>query len=164
MVVFDSTMMMLVLWPNSPAPKDPLTGDLVERHVDRVNFLLETLTKARTSIIIPTPVLSEVLVRAGKYASEYVNRIDKSGFYRIEPFDTRAAIEVALMVRAALDKGDKTGGGEGVWAKIKYDRQIIAISKVIGASTIFSDDKNLRHFGQASGLKVIGLGECPLPP
>lgn len=164
MVVFDATMMLLVLWPDAPAPLDPLTNAQVDKHKERIDFLFQNLEKNKTKIIIPTPALSEVLVKAGRNGSHYVSRIEKSGVFRIEPFDTRSAIEVSIMTRNALDQGDKRAGGDGVWAKIKYDRQIVAISKVVGATAIYSDDKNIRAFGGAIGLNVIGLGQCPLPP
>ena len=68
------------------------------------------------------------------------------------------------MTREAIEHGDKRGGGEGSWAKIKYDRQIIAIAKTEGASIIYSDDKNIHTFGVNEGLSVIPVAELPLPP
>jgi hypothetical protein len=164
MVVFDATTLMLVLWPNAPAPKDPTTDRLIERAAERVEYLVKTLEKRKTKIIIPTPALSEVLVRAGRAGPDYVAQIERAGVFCVESFDTRAAIEVALLTRDAIDSGDKRSGGEGVWAKIKYDRQIVAIAKVSRSTTIYTDDKNLKIFASSCGLSVIGLGDCPLPP
>jgi len=65
MVVFDATMLSLLFRPGSPGPLDPATGARVEHADLRVAALVEQLEKARTVIIIPTPVLSEVLIKAG---------------------------------------------------------------------------------------------------
>jgi hypothetical protein len=94
-------------------------------------------------IIIPTPALSELLVRAGDDMQSLVNMLQKSAVFHIVPFDTLAAIEVAAMTQRAIDNGDKRGGVDCSWAKIKYDRQIIAIAKVHRATAIYSDDDDI---------------------
>jgi predicted nucleic acid-binding protein len=66
----------------------------------------------------------------------------------VVPFDTRAAIELAVMTRNAIDQGDKRGGVDAPWNKVKFDRQIVAIAKVAGATTIYSDDLQLRTFAE----------------
>ena len=113
---------------------------------------------------MPTPVLSEILVRAGQAASQkIVEELNRLAVFRIEPFDARAAIEVAAMTRSALDgTGKKRGKATGVWAKIKYDRQIVAIAKVAGATTIYSDDADIRSIASAEDIPVIGLADLPL--
>jgi hypothetical protein len=50
-------------------------------------------------------------------------------FY-VVPFDTLAAIELAVMTRNALAAGDKRAGSKESWAKVKFDRQIAAIARV----------------------------------
>ena len=57
----------------------------------------------------------------------------------------------------------RRGGAEGPWAKIKYDRQIVAISRVNRASAILSDDGNVQKFGRLLNMNVIGLGDLPIP-
>ena len=77
----------------------------------------------------------------------------------------RAAIEVAAMTRNAIDSGKgKKGGSAATWAKIKYDRQIVAIAKVSNADTIYSDDGDIAGIAAATNIKVIGLADLPLPP
>ena len=164
MVVFDSTLLLPMLWPEVPAPVDPLTKNPVKNLRERVDFLIQRLEKDRTKIIIPTPALSEILVRAGRAGPQYLTQINSTAVFRTAPFDERAAVEVAAMTRSALDSGDKRGGAEGTWAKIKYDRQIVAIAKVQGATTIYSDDPGVKTLGNGIGLTVIRLFELPLPP
>ena len=48
--------------------------------------------------------------------------------------------------------------------KGKYDRQIVAVAKVCGATTIYSDDKDVRTLAKTVKIDVIGLADLPLPP
>ena len=57
MVVFDATFLMLFL--------DPKVKNGVGDN-PRVDHLVETLTKSRERIVVPTPALSELLVGAGR--------------------------------------------------------------------------------------------------
>lgn len=164
MVVFDATSLLLLLSTNVAPPRDPTTNDPISDARERMDYLVQRLEKDRTKIIIPTPALSEILVRAGTAGADYLTEIAGSAAFRIADFDTRAAVEVAVMTREALEQGDKRDGGDGTWAKIKYDRQIIAIAKTEGATVIYSDDKNIHTFGVNQGLSVIRLAELPLPP
>ena len=84
--------------------------------------------------------------------------------FRIEQFETRAAIELAVMTRAALATGNKKGGSDQPWAKVKFDRQIVAIARVLQATTIYTDDENLAATAKAVGIQPIGLSELALPP
>ena len=104
------------------------------------------------------------MVRPGKAAAmQYLATIKKSAHFRIEDFDERAAIEVALMTKDAIDKGDKKDGSKETWAKVKFDRQIVAIAKVNRVTVIYTDDNNLRKLAASQGVRAIGVGELPIP-
>ena len=164
MVVIDATMLLLLLRPGIPVPAGP-GGVPIDKPKERVEHLVRQLEQDRTKIIVPTPALSEVLVRAGVAASQQIiEHLQKYSVFRIEPFDTRAAIEVATMTRDAIAKGKKRGDNAATYAKIKYDRQIVAIARVCGATTIYSDDGDIRALGKETKLTVIGLADLPLPP
>jgi predicted nucleic acid-binding protein len=153
-----------MLRPDTPVPGSP-NGVPIEHPKERIEFLVQQLDKAKTKIIIPTPALSEALVRAGAAASqEIIEQLQRFSVFSIEPFDTRAAIEVAAMTRDALSKGKKRGGSAATWAKVKYDRQIVAIAKVSGATTIYSDDKDIKALARTAKINVVGLADLPLPP
>ena len=47
---------------------------------------------------------------------------------------------------------------------MKYDRQIVAVAKVCGATTIYSDDKDVRTLAKTVKIEVIGVADLPLPP
>ncbi len=164
MVVFDSSVLLLLLQPNASSPVDPDTGEPVESAKERVKFLLQRLENDGIKIIIPTPALAEVLVYAGQAGAEYLDIFNGSMVFRIESFDERAAVELAAMTAEALAGGDKFGGSDAPWQKVKFDRQIMAIARVAGATTIYSDDKSLRGLATDVGADVIGVGELPLPP
>ena len=164
MVVFDATSLLLLLSPNVAPPRDPITNNPISDARERIDYLVQRLEEDRTKIIVPTPALSEILVWAGAAGPDYLTEIAGSNAFRIADFDIRAAVEVAVMTRKSLEQGDKRGGGDATWAKIKYDRQIVAIAKTEGASVIYSDDKNIHTFGVNQGLSVIRVAELPLPP
>jgi predicted nucleic acid-binding protein len=148
MVVIDATMLLLMLRPK-----------------DRIDYLVQQLDKAKTKIIIPTPALGEALVRAGAEASQQiVEHLQRFSVFSIEPFDTRASIEVAAMSREANAQGTKRGKSADTWAKVKYDRQIVAIAKVHGATTIYSDDGHIETLGKRAKINVVGLAGLDLPP
>jgi hypothetical protein len=67
------------------------------------------------------------------------------------------------MTRDALGKQKKKGDSAATWAKLKYDRQIVAIAKVYGATNIYSDDSDIRTMASKEGIKVIGLADLPVP-
>lgn len=165
MVVIDATMLLLLLRPGTAIPARP-NGTQIDQPKERIDYLVKQLDKTKTKIIVPTPALSEVLVRAGATASQsIIEHLQKYSVFRIEPFDTRAAIEVAAMTRNAIDSGKgKRGSSAATWAKIKYDRQIVAIAKVSNADTIYSDDDDIASIAAATNIKVVRLVDLPLPP
>jgi len=164
MVVFDATILMLLLRPDVPTARDPITQRPMDRAKDRIEHLVACLEKSKTRILIPTPVLSEVLVHAGESGPRILEILNTTSAFRVVPFDQRAAVEVAALTQSARATGDKREGGAGTWAKIKYDRQIIAMARVEQAVTIYSDDDNIRRFATPLGIEVIGIADLPLPP
>lgn len=163
MVVMDTGTLLLLLRPNVDAPLDRSTGKPVESVERRLNQLVKTLERAKTKIVIPTPALSELLVRAGTAGPALLQRITKQAVFRIVDFDTRAAVEVAMMTRSAIDSGDKRGGVPAPWTKVKYDRQIVAIAKVVRARAIYSDDEDIEKLGGVANINVISIAALPSP-
>ena len=164
MIGIDATVLTLLLNEHADAPPDPSTGKPVERVKDRVDFWIQGLHKIRQKLIIPTPALSEVLVRAGVSGLRYVDTLQKANVFDIRGFDKIAAVELALMTQAAIKAGDKKAGSKEPWQKIKIDRQIVAICKVASVSTLYASDPSLAHFAKSAGMTVVGVHELPLPP
>lgn len=163
MALFDANTLLLLLDPTLPAPIDAVTGMPVTDVGRRINHLVSSLQKDRTKIIIPTPALAEVLTRAERAGADYFTKLNRSAAFRIEPFETRAAIELARMTAMAIASGDKREGLSATWNEIKFDRQIVAIAKVTKVSTIYSDDENLGKLAKAQGFNVTTIRELPLP-
>ena len=159
MVVFDNSIFCLTLHPDAK----PRSG--IDRVRDRIEHLVRTLSDNREIIIIPAPVLSEFLVFAGIDSPGYLLKIRETSALPIEPFDERAAIELADREIAARSKGNKRGSAVGSeWQKVKFDRQIVAIALVHGASAIYSDDPDIRAHGADCGVTVVTLADLPVPP
>lgn len=160
----DATVLTLLLNEAADAPPDPSTGKKVERVADRINYLVATLQKDKQKLIIPTPVLAEVLVQAGQEGLRYIEVLQEAAVFELRDFDKLAAVELALMTKAAIGSGKKRAGNTEPWQKIKIDRQIVAICKVAGVSMLYASDSSLANFARLAGMTVIGVHELPLPP
>lgn len=163
MVVFDSSLLLPILYPGIPTPNGS-DGKPISRYVDRVEYLVERLTKKRTKILVPTPALAEVLVQAGSAGHDYLDRISNASAFRVVSFCQRAAVEVASMANDAKKSKKKRVSSSQTGAKVKYDRQIIAVAKVHAVSTLYSDDSDLAKLGAKFGVMVTGAEALPLPP
>jgi hypothetical protein len=125
--------------------------------------LLETLTQNGARAVIPTPVLSELLVGAGNAKQAYLNEITSSSSFLPAPFDVKAAVELAFLMDADGKQPKKLSQHE-TWAKVKFDRQVIAIAKATGVKDLYTDDTSLSAVAQANGLTVHHTWELPMPP
>lgn len=160
MVVLDATFLMLLFNPSAAVPGDK-KGVPVPDAIQRINLLISELSSSKRPILIPTPALSEVLVRSRDQVTDFISRIEKYAVFEIVPFDQMAAIEVALIAREEL--GKKRPDAATTYAKVKYDRQIVAIAKVRQASVIYSDDDGVAALGARLDIKVKKLSDLPLP-
>lgn len=125
---------------------------------------MEDLSKQGERIIIPSPVLAEVLVLVGSAGTEYVRLLDRSARFEMVPFDTRAAIQNAAMLAEAKAQGDKRSGlKDTVWQKIKIDRQIVAIAASRNVKTIYSTDKDITTLAREAKLDARHLADIEPP-
>ena len=82
----------------------------------------------------------------------------------IEPFDQRAAIELAVMLRQELGPGRKLKDGAETWAKLKYDRQIVAIAKVCNATALYSEDDDIHTLAGRFQIPAFRIRDLTVPP
>ncbi len=68
------------------------------------------------------------------------------------------------MTREALGSGDLRAGTTATRAKLKFDRQIVAIARVNRQTTIYSDDSDIAKLADALDLEVIPISGLPPPP
>lgn len=157
MVVFDASILLFVF--------DESTPSSVPRAKERVEYLIDQLSEAGEKIIVPTPALSECLVHAGPAGPEYLTIIGKQSCFRVASFDERAAVEAAVRIFHARQRGQRRGGNpDASKTKIKFDRQIVAIATVEGATAVYSDDSDVRGYAAEAGMEAYQLSDLPLPP
>ncbi|MEQ1696009.1 MAG: PIN domain-containing protein [Hyphomicrobiaceae bacterium] len=155
MVVFDANFLIYFLDPKiqGGVGTDP-----------RIDYLVETIQKTGDRIIVPTPALSELLVKAGDAGPKYLEIIARSKFFRVAEFGERAAVEAAALTRDALARGGKRGATPAAdWGKVKFDRQIVAIARVVGATVIYTTDDQLASHAKAAGLDAVNRDGLPEP-
>ena len=68
------------------------------------------------------------------------------------------------MTREALREGDLRAGTQATRAKLKFDRQIIAIARTQSQTKIHSDDEDISTLAEPLGLEVIPVHALPVPP
>jgi predicted nucleic acid-binding protein len=158
--VFDASVLIFLFEKDASGPLDTATGLPLTHCYERVNHLIETLTRDRSKIIIPTPSLAEILVKAGDAGPARLRIISENRFIRIVPFDLRASAEFAAMQRDQKVSGTKRTEPR---PKSKFDDQIIAIAKVEGAGVIYSSDIGLAKTTPPQ-IEVISVTGLPLPP
>jgi predicted nucleic acid-binding protein len=157
MVVFDASILLFLFNESTPSS--------VPRAKERVEYLIDQLSEAGERIVIPTPALSECLVHAGPAGPEYLTIIAKQSSFRVASFDERAAVEAAVRTFHARQRGQRKGGNpEASKSKIKFDRQIVAIATVEGATAVYSDDSDVRSYAIEAGMEAYQLSDLPLPP
>jgi predicted nucleic acid-binding protein len=161
---FDATMLIFLFNEKAPAPLDPSTGKPLEGAQARIRHVITRITNSRGRIIVPAPALGELLVKtAPETAVEYLALLGRAKGFRIAPFGERAAIEFAEMQRQLHSARERRLAGE-TRAKAKFDQQIVAIARVEGATTVFSDDDGLRRYAERFGLTVEGVADLRIPP
>lgn len=162
-VAFDSTMLSALINPDAQVPHDVATGKPIEHAKERVQGLVEQLSKAREKIIIPAPVTAEILTVIGPANTEYLTIINRSRVFEVVPLDEKAAVELAFLNRDVFGACDRKNRLQP-YQKVKVDRQILAICKVAGCSTLYTDDKSMITSATLCGLTTVRLAELPIPP
>lgn len=133
-----------------------LTGD----RRAKLDDLVATLEKSRTKIVIPTPALTEVLIRAGKAREAIHNTLPRKSAFEIAAFDVKAVMECSLLLEEAWSSAEKRAITK---TKFKFDWQIVAIAASRRVTTIYSDDADVAKAAARVNMRVIRIDDLALP-
>lgn len=160
MVVADTATLLFILQPDANAPLGD-DGNPIPKCRERVELLLQNLSDAGVRVVVPTPVLAELMVSVGPGKAQLLGAINQSAAFSVVAFDQVAAIECACLNDPTMGK---KLAAKDTKAKVKFDRQILSIAKVAGAHTLYTDDKTLIARATANGLKTVRMQDLPVPP
>lgn len=148
-VAFDSTYLIDLFNPK-------LAGD--QRAA--LDHLIHDLSKARVRILIPSPCLTELLIRAGKARDQYVQRLGNASSFEVIPFDRRAATECALLLEDAWDSKSQR---DITRTKFKFDWMIVACAASRGVQKIYTDDDDILRCAAQVGIQAIAQKNLMMP-
>jgi hypothetical protein len=162
MVAFDNTILSLLIFPDADL-RQGSDGRKVEHARERVAGLVQSIEAAREQVLVPTPALCELLVTEGADVQDVLTTLRGSAYIRVEGFDERAAVELAMRLRDARRAGDQREGLPITKNAMKFDRQIVAIALISGAAVRYSDDDGVAKFAAGCGLAVKRVADLPIP-
>lgn len=126
----------------------------------KLDDLVTALEKSRTKIVIPTPALTEVLIRAGKGREEIYNVLIRKSAFEVAPFDAKAAMECSILLEEAWSATEKRGITK---TKFKFDWQIVAIAASRRVAAIYSDDSDVANAAARVRISAIRIDDLALP-
>jgi predicted nucleic acid-binding protein len=130
----------------------------------RLSYFFDQVTESKQQIIVPAPVVAEFLVVADEARLELMKKLRESTAVTIAAFDYRAAVECSLITAAAKNRGDTKYGGDSSKQKIKIDEQIVSIARVMGATLIVSNDRDVQKIAARVNIETKQIEELDLPP
>ena len=164
MIALDTNALSVMFIPGAVV-SEPGADKPIKYAKERMEFLVERLARAGETIIIPTPVLAELLAKVlPERIPKLLTELGGSRWFRIESFDTPAAVELGARTAKAIASGDKREGSKADHTKVKFDRQILVIAMVSGANELISNDPHLVSLGERWDFPVRGVHDLPLPP
>lgn len=155
MKVAVDTSFLTLLFNSKGAASVPKAAELVDD-------LIQELEKKKAKVIIPTPTLTEVLLKAPKSGPTYLEKLKGYSCFQIKPFDEKSAVELAEALIASI--GKKRTRKDVTKIKVTFDRQIVAVARAHGATEIYSDDKNVRDFAEECNMNAFGFSSLRLFP
>lgn len=164
-ISIDTNILIAPFAKDDQIPPCVKSGKVEPYSSERTRHFLKECEKQKTRILLPTPVIAEFLVCSNDCNEELKQLLTLSSMLNPVSFDQRAAYEHAIITREALSTANgKTMGIPGSWQKIKFDRQIVAISKSLGAEELYCADKGLAKHAETCGLTVKSFSDMEIPP
>lgn len=163
-VIFDTNVLVQALTGTKEGVSltDPRTGNVISDLELRAQALVDHVDSQGGSVLIPAPVLAEFLVGIDKSSQQtYINLIKSQSCFEVVAFDEIAAIECAqfpdLKALKQMMASDTT-------AKVKFDRQILAIAKASGVKEVWTHDKGVYNRCENFGLIAKSLADISPAP
>jgi predicted nucleic acid-binding protein len=132
MIVVDANFLVLLL--------DPGAMPHLEAGRSRVEFFIEEIGRRKEEIVIPAPVIAEIVSGRIDRIEEIVDALLRNRAFIIHPFDQVTAIETGLLIRRARDRLPESDRLPGWKVAMKYDAMVAATARVRRARSICTDD------------------------
>lgn len=161
MVLLDTSVLAHLLYPTGHTPIDPSTKEPISYCQERLQHFIQM--HQRSKVLVASPSYAEFLVHAGARYEEVLELFRRSAVLKVVPFDEACAMECALLEIESRESGDKRGGSDAPWQKVKVDRQIVATGLFHGVSCLYTEDANMRKVAMRAGLEVKGIADMPIP-
>lgn len=162
--LFDAGFLHILFDDRARIPRDKNGVSIIDRPQERIDFLVQTISERRDKIIVPTPALTEFLLLAADRWSDYLTIIKRKSVFEIAGFDDPEAVELVEHWRKHGDGKRLKANHPATWAKLKYDRQIVAIAATRRVERIYSTDSDLYSFARELNKECFGLRDLPTPP
>jgi hypothetical protein len=162
--LFDTGFLHLLFDDRAKVPKDRHGKPTVDRIQERIDYLVQTISQRRGKIVIAAPSLAEFLLLAEEKYADYLTIIRRKSVFEVAGFDDPEAVELAEHWKKHGDRKKLKPNTSDTWAKMKYDRQIVAIAVTRRIECIYSTDKDLHRFAEQLNIKSCDIADLPLPP
>lgn len=162
-IVIDTNVLVQIMQNDQATDlRHPETGEIVDRLFERAAALVDHVDAIGGLVVLPAPVLSEYLFGIDKKSFQaHLDVINSVKSIEIAAFDQVAAIECALLVSDAEQRAIDPNATK---AKLRVDRQILAIAVAAGVSEIWTHDIGLTKKALSMGISVKSLADIGPPP
>ena len=162
-IVIDTNVLVQIMQnQRSTDLRNPENGEIVDRPFERALALVDHVDAVGGLVVLPAPVLSEYLFGIDKTAFQaHLDVINSVKSIEVAAFDQVAAIECAMLV---TDAEQRLMDPNATKAKLRVDRQILAIAVAAGVSEIWTHDIGLTKKAASMGLSVKSLSDIGPPP
>ncbi|RLA47426.1 MAG: hypothetical protein DRR42_17575 [Gammaproteobacteria bacterium] len=155
-IAFDTSVLTFLINPDAQSRHTGLS-----HKKERISGLLRDLRESGNEVLIPSPVLGEILEGATPQASANVMSILKSSRQiEIAGFGELEALEYASLM-AEMNSGNRPS--DEPKRKMKFDSQILAICSTRQVTKLYVDDDKLEKRARDAGIQVLSLKDIPIP-
>jgi len=114
---------------------------------------LDELERQNRKLVVPTPVLAEVLVPNHRIERHALRKLKER--CRILPFDSNAALHFRDVFLAAKNTSEGNCCEQDDRVKIKFDAMIVAIALAARIRSIVTFDRQLRRLAEMFGIRQL---------